>query len=238
VSKEWRGGFTLIELLVVIAIIAILAGLLLPVLGRAKARAKSTACLANLKQWGTALMLYTDEHNDKLPFDGSASGQSKKDAWYVDLPRLMRQPAYHELPFHTKEEDEKQALEKSIWVCPSNKSRSSRSGKNFWHYQVNANVNGTLGSDIFRARLTSIPKPALSVWMIDAKWHMPTIEPVQGQRNALHTQLHNGDGMNIGYLDGHVAFQKSEDYANLESGYARTNNPSIIWRPLRPEYYR
>ncbi len=73
-----RACFTLIELLVVIAIIGVLATLLLPALSRAKASARGTACLSNLRQVGIALQLYVQENNNRLPmiFDLAPSTNS------------------------------------------------------------------------------------------------------------------------------------------------------------------
>jgi prepilin-type N-terminal cleavage/methylation domain-containing protein len=65
--------FTLIELLVVVAIIAILAALLLPVLGRARYRAKLTVCTNTQRQLGLALTMYTDSNDSFFPYRWSAS---------------------------------------------------------------------------------------------------------------------------------------------------------------------
>ena len=102
-SFERKHCFTLIELLVVIAIIAILAGMLLPVLNAARDKAKSIQCVSNLRQIGTGLIGYTTDNQDYLP-----------PANIYTESRYLR--SYLHTYTGTKKSDTKQ---RGLWFCPS-----------------------------------------------------------------------------------------------------------------------
>jgi prepilin-type N-terminal cleavage/methylation domain-containing protein/prepilin-type processing-associated H-X9-DG protein len=76
-----RRGFTLRELLVVIAIIAILAAILFPVFAQARESARATSCLSNLRQLGTAFIMYSQDYDEEYP-DGGYGGRRN---WEVNL---------------------------------------------------------------------------------------------------------------------------------------------------------
>jgi prepilin-type N-terminal cleavage/methylation domain-containing protein/prepilin-type processing-associated H-X9-DG protein len=81
-------GFTLIELLVVIAIIAILMGILMPGLQKARAMAQSAACKSNLRQWGTIIQMYTMDNDNKFWTEHQPANNGYQGNWMLMLSGL------------------------------------------------------------------------------------------------------------------------------------------------------
>ena len=102
-----RRGFTLVELLVVVAIIAILTGILLPVFSRARASARRTKCISNLRQMGAAFLMYAEDYDEVLPRSkvGRQPGgiynflhPDNAPMWYDELLPYLRNPEIYNCP--------------------------------------------------------------------------------------------------------------------------------------------
>lgn len=140
VGSEYRGdaGFNLVELLAVIGTLAVLAGMLLPALAKAKERSRSAQCVSNLRQWGLAYRLYADDNEDGLPRRGQGVQKlfqiERPDDWFNALPPYFGLESFEQL---VAQSNQPMAKARSVFVCPA---ATDPGEKYFLPYGMNMNL--------------------------------------------------------------------------------------------------
>jgi len=179
-DREWRtpeiltggrpGAFTLIELLVVIAIIAILAALLLPVLGNAKQSGYRAVDLNNLRQFGVAMNLYANDARDLLPWANWASGEDGNNppqGWlYTRNPSATGSAQFQPQTgsfWNT-------LLARKMYFCPSDNTNSPSfqlRGQQISSYVINGAICGYDRAQNPSVRLSSVAPTGVAFWECD-----------------------------------------------------------------------
>jgi prepilin-type N-terminal cleavage/methylation domain-containing protein/prepilin-type processing-associated H-X9-DG protein len=241
-SPAYAIGFTLIELLVVIAIIAILAALLLPVLGRARSRAEGISCLNNTRQLVLAWQLYADDYNGLLPYNLGMAGSSFRTNinWVNNVMTWDTSSDNTNLATITDASLGPYAEGvTSIYRCPSDRALSSIQYAAGWSarirsYSMNAMVGdaGVISSGGFNTnnpsytqffKITQIPQPTEIFVFLDE--HPDSIDDGYFINRAYHWEwLH----LPASYHNGAAAFS----FADGHSALHRWLEPSTIRPPL------
>lgn len=209
-----REAFTLIELLVVIAIIAILAGMLLPALARAKAKAQGARCTSNEKQIALGYLLYAGDFSDYLPVAGTeappGSGWVAPSRWFQEISPYISSPETGAKGFTNL------VAQNKVVACPTarigtNVIPSNVPGhQSYGGYGHNYNYLGYTQVDHVKA--TTITKPADTVMNGDGLdpnkglswWNYGYLYPPSIQIPLFRYIRHEGGG-NYAWADGHVA---------------------------------